>query len=79
MSFENEDFEKCVERKHGKGFYDILCRCGFWGVSTSNKEESEREAKHYWIQYYNDGEYRTHLLKTKTAAPHDECGGLTQP
>jgi len=39
------------------GRVEIHCKRGFWGVSAANQEEAMREAKHYFIQYFEDGEY----------------------
>ena len=33
------------------------CTKGLFAVSSGNKQDALREAKHYFIQYYNDGEY----------------------
>jgi hypothetical protein len=30
---------------------------GLWGVDCPNMETAQREARHYFIQYYLDGEY----------------------
>ena len=48
-------FEKCITRQ-AKGM-QIDCKLGLWGVGSSNKDSLERNARHYWIQYYRDGEY----------------------
>jgi hypothetical protein len=48
-------FEKCVIRR-GKG-RQIDCKLGLWGVGSRDKDSLERNARHYWIQYYRDGEY----------------------
>ena len=53
-------FEKCVTRRD-KGT-QIDCKLGLWGVGSRNKDSLERNARHYWIQYYRDGEYNS-LLK----------------
>lgn len=33
------------------------CPKGLWGVDAGCKEEAEREARHYFMQYDADGEY----------------------
>lgn len=51
-------YELCIERCLMKdGTIEIHCKLGLWGVSGINKDRVEREAKHYWAQYYRDGEY----------------------
>jgi hypothetical protein len=39
------------------GRHHIDCIKGLWGVNAENLQDAEREAKHYFIQYYGDGEY----------------------
>lgn len=39
------------------GRVEIHCKRGFWGVSAASMEEAIREAKRYFIQYFEDGEY----------------------
>jgi len=54
-------FEKCVTRsKDGRS---IDCKLGLWGVVSHDKDSLERNARHYWIQYYRDGEYENLLTK----------------
>lgn len=51
----NAEFEKCVKRSRcGEA---ITCRLGLWSVFGLIKDDLEREATHYWIQYRDDGEY----------------------
>jgi len=48
-------FEKCVKRSdRGR---QITCKLGLWGVGSRDTDSLERNARHYWIQYYRDGEY----------------------
>jgi len=35
----------------------IHCRLGLWGVFAPTMEQALREAHHYYLQYYRDGEY----------------------
>jgi len=35
----------------------IACKKGLWSVDAPTLEDAEREAKHYFQQYYHDGEY----------------------
>lgn len=52
-------FERCVTRTvRRSNRYDIDCKLGLWGASGPDPESVEREARHYWIQYFSDGEYR---------------------
>lgn len=52
-------FEICVERKLMRdGSLQIHCRLGLWGTSGQDHKQVERDARHYWIQYYQDGEYK---------------------
>ena len=39
------------------GRVEIHCKRGFWGVSAASEDEAMREAKHYFVQYFEDGEY----------------------
>jgi hypothetical protein len=55
MTQHDEAFDKCVTRSHGGKSID--CRLGLWGIHACNIEDAEREARHYWIQYFRDGEY----------------------
>lgn len=59
-------FEKCVVRKAGKhGDVEINCRLGLWGVSGGNRATVEAEARHYWVQYFGDGEYAALLANPR--------------
>lgn len=52
-------FDKCVVRTcRGRS---IRCCLGLWGVSAPDAATAEREARHYWMQYFEDGEYQKHL------------------
>ena len=54
----NEMFERCVERRSKRGGrYEIRCILGNFSVDAPTNEEAEREAKHYFGQYFQDGEY----------------------
>lgn len=53
----NETFEKITKRRQSRAGYRIDCRLGLWGVCAPTKEQAEREARHYFIQYFEDGEY----------------------
>lgn len=48
-------FNKCVVKTcRGRS---IRCCLGLWGVFAQDAQTAEREARHYWQQYYADGEY----------------------
>lgn len=36
----------------------INCKKGLWVVYAPDRETAEREALHYFRQYYKDGEYK---------------------
>lgn len=50
-------FEKCIKRRNSKSGRSIRCRFGLWRVSGPDPELVEAEAKRYWVQYFEDGEY----------------------
>ena len=43
-----------LEREHETA---IRCRTGLWAVFAPTRAEAEREARHYFWQYAEDGEY----------------------
>ena len=57
-------FRQCCETKLMKdGQVRILCKLGLWGVYSLDREQAERDARHYWMQYYIDGEYDSLLAR----------------
>lgn len=54
-----ELFDRCVVRTCGGR--SIRCCLGLWAVSAPDKATAERKARHYWQQYFGDGEYQKHL------------------
>lgn len=58
-------FEKCVAKS--KCIYGDRYRCvkGLWQVDGSDSAYVRRQAVHYFIQYYLDGEYDDLLNSTK--------------
>lgn len=51
-------FEKWTERRRlNDGRYRIKCKKGNWSVEAPNKSQATQEAMHYFIQYFQDGEY----------------------
>jgi len=58
----NAMFNACVKRSFlPYGQVEIRCKLGLWSVSGREHKEVKIEAKHYWIQYYEDGEYNKFL------------------
>lgn len=55
-------FDQCTETSVDDGIMEIDCKLGLWAVSGCDHEAVLVEAKHYWVQYYRDGEYNE-LLK----------------
>lgn len=45
---------KCIQ-----GGYRITCKKGLWSVDAPTFKEAIKEAQHYFLQYYADGEYNT--------------------
>lgn len=62
-------FEQCTDRKmYPDERLEIKCKFGNWSVSGGDPAFVERAARHYWIQYYQDGTYAD-LLKPKESKP----------
>lgn len=54
-----KSFHKCTSRRVLKdGTLRIRCKLGLWAVEGKDHAQVQREAMRYWIQYYEDGEYR---------------------
>ena len=51
------EFKKNTKESESNGRFNIDCVKGLWGVSAPTKEDAKREAMHYFIQYFTDGEY----------------------
>jgi hypothetical protein len=49
--------EAHIKRRKLKNGYQITCRQNLWKVIAPNQQIAEREAFHYWFQYFCDGEY----------------------
>jgi hypothetical protein len=61
-------FAKCVEYKLMKdGMVEIHCKNGLWSVAGRDRKQVEREAAHYWQQYYADGEYNSILANAEVS------------
>ncbi len=50
-------YEACITRTLKGGLLSIACKRGLWAVSGGDTKRVEAEARHYWIQYFRDGEY----------------------
>jgi hypothetical protein len=53
-----DSFEKNTTYKATKdGRHEVDCNKGLFGVSAATKEQAMKEARHYFLQYFEDGEY----------------------
>lgn len=53
-----ESFNKNTTYKVTKeGRHEVDCKKGLFGVSAPTKEQAMKEARHYFVQYFEDGEY----------------------
>ena len=50
-------FRDHTRRRKCKTGYSITCKKGMWKVFAPTEEEAEREARRYYLQYFEDGEY----------------------
>lgn len=57
----DDAFEKFTEVNETDTGVEVNCCLGLWGVSAGTKEEALRQARHYFVQYWCDGEY-DHLI-----------------
>ena len=58
MSKQLSQFEKNTTTKTRKdGRTTIRCKKGLWAVTAKNKNQATKEAVHYFMQYWADGEY----------------------
>jgi len=57
-------FYRCVNKRRVEQNVQIGCRLGLWYVESPNETVAELIARHYWIQYWQDGEYES-LLSNK--------------
>ena len=55
---------KHVSRKERNGIVSYKCKKGLWEATGSIENESQvrREAEHYFVQYFDDGEYDGTLI-----------------
>lgn len=54
---EFQKFERCTEINRSKDRVKISCRLGLWGVDSPTLQQAVDEAKGYFLQYLDDGEY----------------------
>lgn len=58
-----QDFERCCKQEREISSASLLptyratCRKGLWMVEGTDQEHTLKEAMHYFIQYWSDGEY----------------------
>ncbi|MDH5216831.1 MAG: hypothetical protein OEX19_03995 [Gammaproteobacteria bacterium] len=52
-----DEFEMNTTVTKTKSGYKVSCNMGLWSVAAKTKDEALKEARHYFIQYWNDGEY----------------------
>lgn len=56
----NTIFKQNTRRRTLKsGSLIIRCKRGLWSCEGPDHDEVERQARHYFLQYYQDGEYET--------------------
>lgn len=53
-----DDFHKFTKYKASTFDHKISCVKGLWEVIAPTKEQAEREGRHYFNQYFADGEYK---------------------
>jgi len=58
-----EDFKKNVIYENKDGLHCFNCSKGLFGVSCGTYHRAELEARHYFKQYWNDGEYDGTVLE----------------
>ena len=55
--FMDAKFKELTTIKKYKGRCSINCKRGLWGVYANSEQQAMIEAKHYFVQYWSDGEY----------------------
>lgn len=50
-------YKKFTSTKKTTTGYSVKCKKGFWRVDAKSKTIAEVQARHYFVQYYMDGEY----------------------
>lgn len=51
------DYQRWISRRKSKCGYIVRCKKHLWYVHAPTSEEAEREARHYFVRYFLDGEY----------------------
>jgi len=59
----DDGFKRFTKHTKDECGFCVNCVLGLWGVSAPTKEQAENEARHYFAQYWSDGEY-DHLINT---------------
>lgn len=73
----NRLFEMCIERNiDAYGTLQIRCKLGNWAVIDPDHKNAESEARHYWRQYFADGDYQD--LINEPATPTEYKLGLAR-
>ena len=65
MLYLQKIFVQCIDVLETKHHTEIKCKLGLWSVSGSDYQSVEREAYHYWKQYYYDGGYSSLPITTE--------------
>ena len=55
----DEAFKKFTRYRFVRGTHKVECVKGLWSVEAPTKEQSMKEARHYFWQYFDDGEYES--------------------
>ena len=55
--FMDAKFKQHTVTKKADGRVSIDCKKGLWGVNAPTMKQAMIEAKHYFLQYWSDGEY----------------------
>lgn len=53
----DDAFQRFTVQRPNKNGFRITCKLGLWGVFAPTKDQAIAEARHYFVQYFNDGEY----------------------
>ena len=67
-----EAFEKYTKHDIKDGLHEFQCTKGLWGVYAANYKKARAEAMHYFLQYYDDGEYSDDCQISKLKARIEE-------
>ena len=71
-----EAFEKWTKHDIKDGGHEVYCTKGLWAVrACSSYEYARAEAMHYFLQYYEDGEYSDDCQISKLRARIEELEG----